>query len=364
MLPTSLEPEVILEPIQDENLQQSQDENESSYKISEEEIQSKQEELLSEEDYEQDNIFLNRIDSLSERGLLGISELPDEFKTAEWNQDTYDKFIEFILVQNKEKEKEIADSASSSTFQSVLENMSDITRKGFEFEITHKEPDEIQDFYKQLVFEAEIKNLNPADSYDATKILTQYYQDLGENLEDIKEKIEDLTTLNKLTKEAAKIKPLLDKKVEEIAKNKLDQQNAILQFEAEQKKGLSVKLNEIYKDNNVDGIPLTPEIKDFLNRILIEDEVEVEIKGKKVNIGVAEYLVMHHKYSKNGNLKSLIKGLLQIQAPELIEEYYQKKVTTKETERFIKEHKLSSQVKSGVVPDKPQPKNNRILLRS
>lgn len=313
-----------------------------------------QEELVEPEEAIE-NVYYNTAQNFVTKGLINLEDLDEEdYNFEDWNEKSFQGFFEKVLESKSKKETEAANAASEETFNYILENMSDITRKGFEFEKNNPEPDKVKSFYQQLVFEADIKTLNPADSIDAERILEEYYKSQGETLEDARERI---SNLKDPIAEANKVKPKLDKKVEEIALAKIEEQNQILAFDLEAKKQVTSRVEKIFEKTSLDGIPLTKEVKSFLKQVLIDDEVPIIIKGKPVTVSGAEALIRLHKFdSERGNLEHLMKTIIYLQAPELFEKTIFKKVEERETNRKIKEHKESSATKSGVSQQLFKPK--------
>jgi hypothetical protein len=310
-----------------------------------EENDNEEEELLEEDNTPVDNPYYNTAQSLVDKKWIDLSELEEEdYNFEEWNEKTFGSFIQKAFEARDKREELIAKDASEQTFGLVLEGMSDITRKGFEFEKNNPEIDDVKNFYQQLIYEVDIKSLNPNDSVEAERILEEYYKSLGENLEEARERIGNLKDP---ISEAIKVKPKLDKKVEDIALSKVEEQNQILAYDLETKKQVRGRVDKIFESKDLDGIPLTPEVKNFLKQVLVDDEVPVTIKGKKVTLSGAEALIRLHKYDTDrGDLKHLMKTIIYLQAPELFEKTIISKIEARETNRKIKESKESAAVKT------------------
>ena len=294
------------------------------------------------------NVYMKTAQSWVDAGLVDLNLLKEEdYEFEEWNEGAMTKFMNAVLESQKVKEEDVAKKTAQDTFDYVMDKMSDITRKGFEFEKNNPELSDVKDFYKQLLYEADITNLNPSDAYEAEKILSEYYKAQGETVEEARERI---SNLKDVIAEATKIKPKLDKKVAEIATQKIEEQNQIAAYELSQKKNLSTRLDTVLSEKSLDGIPLDNELRGIIKSIIVEDEFQVNIKGKEVTVGGAEYLMLHHKYSQKGDLKHLAKALIYLQEPELFEKHIQRKIETTETNRFIKEHRQSAIKKIGIKP--------------
>lgn len=288
-----------------------------------------------------DNPYVNRIESLYSEGILGIEELPEEFKGKEFNADTTIDLLEYVL-KNKDTIK--LEDERKTIFNEIVEGMSEITRKAYEYELQTNDPDQVKDFLKGLVFEQDIKALDPETN--AEEIIREYHKTLGTPKAEVEETIQDLKELNKLVSKAKNIKPLLDEKVGEIASKKLEEAKAFDQMEKDALKAVETKLDKVFEKGI--GIKLDKEKEAFIRGVLVNDEVLVPYKGKEIPLSGAEYLIRFHKFSKDGNLEHLVKTLLFLQYPEEFEKQYANKVAQTETQRFIKDHKVSSQVKAGI----------------
>lgn len=314
-----------------------------------------------------DNPYVSKVNSLFSEGLITITtEELDEVlgEYDEFGPEEQEKVLIASLRKAAQEKEESFAKAKEEGIKELLESLDSVTKKGVEFSLSNPEPEEMRDFYKGLIYESDIKSLNPENIEDAEKILKEYYKDLGYKQEDIEEKISDLKQLNKLNKEAILVKPKLDAKAETIANRKLDEQKAIVDYEESRKVDLMKKINVIAKEGNIDGIPVTRETMDFLVAALAGQEYQVPIKGKKVDLNLAEAMILHHKHSPKGDLKLLMKALILLHNPSEFDKFYVKRVQTKETNRFIKEHRISSSGKSGafVEPTKKTYENIPILL--
>lgn len=314
--------------------------------------QPKEEEEIEEEAEEdddapagEDNPFVKRVNDLYAEGLLSLTEdeLPEVLGDySEFGASEQEKILIASLRKSLESQNSIAEEARKEGMGQLLESLDPITKKGVEYSLSNPDAEDLKDFYKGLIYEADIKSLNPQDASDAERILKIYYKEQNFKQEDIEEKITDLKSLNKLIKEATLVKPKLDAQAEAIADRKLDEQKAIVDYESSKKHDLMLRINEILKVGNLDGIPITRETGDFLVSALAGDEFQIPIKGKTVELNLAEAMILHHKHSKKGDLKLLMKALILLHKPEEFEKFYTKKVVSTETNRFIKEHRISS----------------------
>ena len=330
-------------------LAKEEPDNQEDFKDLEEETLNQEEDT---EEVEDTNPYIAKINTLYQEGMLSVSpeELPEILgEYEEFGSEEQEKILVASLKKSIELQATIEEKAKEKGIQDLLESLDPVTRKGVEFSLSNPEPEELKDFYKGLIYESDIKNLDPSNLEDAEKILKIYYKDLNYDQNTIEEKISDLKSLNKLSKEATLVKPRLDEKAESIANKKLNEQKAILDFENSRKNGLIQKTTEILKTGNLDGIPLSREISSFLLAALVGDEYKIPIKGKEVELNLAEAMIFHHKYSPKGDLKKLMKALIFLHDEKEFDKFYKKKVVSTETNRLIKEHKLSSSTKTGMI---------------
>ena len=322
-----------------------------------------------------DNPFFNTAQELVNKGVFDLESLNLDHEVVNpdvWDSNSLSIFIENVIEGTKRNlEAEVTNKATEDTFHYILEGMSDITRKGFEYEKNNPDPEDVNNFYRLQLEEYSIKSLNPHDSVDAEKIIIEFYKSIGQSAERAKEVI---SNLKDPIAEAVKVKPQLDKKIEQIAQNKITEQNEIMAYELQMKESLITRMNRIFDErdsngiNSLDGIPLDKKTKDFLRQVLVDDEVPMMIKGKKVTLSGAEALMMVHKHNtEKGNLKHLMKTIIYLNNPEILENTIIKDVRNKEMNRMIKENKESRNIKTGTnnlqlsKPKPASPKTGMVL---
>jgi len=322
--------------------------------VAEEQTSTEEQEVTQDE-----NPFIDRIETLYASGVLGMDELPEEFKGREFNADTTIDLLEYAL---KNKSTADVEKERETIFNDIMGSMSELTRKAYEYELKNNDPDDLKDFYRGLVFEQDIKSLDPETN--AEEIIREYHKAIKTPKAEVDELIEDQKALNKLIDKAKAIKPKLDEKVAEIATKKLEDQKAFEQREREALKWVDKNLDKVISEGV--GIKITKEMETFLKGVLVHDEILVEHRGKEIPVSGAEWLIRHHKFSKDGNLPHLVKTLLFLQYPEEFEKQYEKKAIEKETQKFIKDHKVSQSVKSGLFSNNDialPPKKGGLILK-
>lgn len=304
------------------------------------------------EDEEDDNDELGPLSSEEEAAELlykegYFTELPEDVDTENFTFEDFVKTVKHNFELQKQKEEEIKSEAANVTFEKIVSKMSPLTQQLFEYELKGGEEAAIVDLAKSIIYSNDIKSLSTVSVRDQERIVKEYYKSTGDSPQEVEERIKDLASANLLEKEAIRLKPKLDAKADEIAQEKAKQQELLYNQERDNKKKLETKVLSTLKSGNLDGIPLDQEMATFLFDALMNDEVPMRIKGKQVEVSVAEAMIRYHKYHEKGNVAHLMKALYFLHDPEKFESYYKKQVTTKESERMIKENRISANTKSG-----------------
>jgi len=293
--------------------------------------------------------YVAQLNEYLEDELIDLSE--DDIK-EELESETFG-FKEFMssvrkgLEKKKLKEHTEKENAIVEAFKKELGGLSEITRKGIEFERYNQDDNSVADFYKTLVYKSDITSLNPESEKDAEKILKEWNKIQGLSADESDELISDLKESNKLTRQATILKPKLDTKAAEISKSKLEEQRIIEEQQEQLKSKLEEKVIGILNTGKVGSIPVDKQLATWLYRSVVQDEIPVVIKGKTVNLTGAEALVMYHKYDEKGSVERLMESLILLTDPEKFNSTYAKEVKLKETEKYVQDHKISAQRKVG-----------------
>ncbi|HRT03296.1 MAG TPA: hypothetical protein P5513_05100 [Candidatus Diapherotrites archaeon] len=293
--------------------------------------------------------YVAQLNEYLEDELIDLSE--DDIK-EELESETFG-FKEFMssvrkgLEKKKLKEHTEKENAIVEAFKKELGGLSEITRKGIEFERYNQDDNSVADFYKTLVYKSDITSLNPESEKDAEKILKEWNKIQGLSADESDELISDLKESNKLTRQATILKPKLDTKAAEISKSKLEEQRIIEEQQEQLKSKLEEKVIGILNTGKVGSIPVDKQLATWLYRSVIQDEIPVVIKGKTVNLTGAEALIMYHKYDEKGSVERLMESLILLTDPEKFNSTYAKEVKLKETEKYVQDHKISAQRKVG-----------------
>lgn len=293
--------------------------------------------------------YVAQLNEYLEDELIDLSEddIEEELESETFGFKEFMSSVRKGLEKKKLKEHTEKENAIVEAFKKELGGLSEITRKGIEFERYNQDDNSVADFYKTLVYKSDITNLNPESEKDAEKILKEWNKIQGLSADESDELISDLKESNKLTRQATILKPKLDTKAAEISKSKLEEQRIIEEQQEQLKSKLEEKVIGILNTGKVGSIPVDKQLATWLYRSVIQDEIPVVIKGKTVNLTGAEALVMYHKYDEKGSVERLMESLILLTDPEKFNSTYAKEVKLKETEKYVQDHKISAQRKVG-----------------
>ena len=317
--------------------------------------------LLKEDSNSSDNVSglnannppsINYVDQLNEyleSGLIDLSQedIQEELEAEEFGFEQFMSSVKKGLEIKKQKSIEEKENAIVEAFKKELGTLSEITRKGIEFERYNQDDSSVADFYKTLVYKSDITNLNPESERDAEKILKEWNKIQGLTSEESEETISNFKEAGKLLRQASIVKPKLDSKASEISKQKLEEQRIIDAQQEELKSNLEEKVRSILNTGKVGNIPIDKNLAGWLYKSVVQDEIPVVIKGKTVNLTGAEALVMYHKYDEKGSVERLMQSLIFLTDPEKFDSTYVKEVKMKETEKYVSDHRISAQKKTG-----------------
>ncbi len=293
--------------------------------------------------------YVAQLNEYLEDELIDLSEddIEEELESETFGFKEFMSSVRKGLEKKKLKEHTEKENAIVEAFKKELGGLSEITRKGIEFERYNQDDNSVADFYKTLVYKSDITNLNPESEKDAEKILKEWNKIQGLSADESDELISDLKESNKLTRQATILKPKLDTKAAEISKSKLEEQRIIEEQQEQLKSKLEEKVIGILNTGKVGSIPVDKQLATWLYRSVVQDEIPVVIKGKTVNLTGAEALVMYHKYDEKGSVERLMESLILLTDPEKFNSTYAKEVKLKETEKYVQDHKISAQRKVG-----------------
>lgn len=298
-----------------------------------------------EEEYAS-NPYLQTINSLLEKRLFDPENLYEGFSDeTEPSEEVLERFIEHNMELREEQ-----------AVRELFEGVSPLTQRLLQFDLNAKGQG-IESYVKTLIEETNIKSLNPENEYDQEKIVDMWYRDESFTAEEVKEKIEDLKNAGLLSKEASRLKPKLDAKAEEIAKQQEESQKVLAQIEAQRKQGFYQKVEQEIKTGKVDGIPVSKEDANSILNLLFAEDVRLRLpEGREVKMNALEAEVFKHKYSNQGDVKLLLKAALLLTNPEKFHKHYAQQIKTEEVNKFVKQNKYNT-ISSQPKPQTPKEAN-------
>ena len=286
-----------------------------------------------------------------------LTELPEGVDQSNYSSTDFVKVIEHNF--NKKLEETI-EKTKNEVVEQFFGNLSERVQKLVEYEL--QGGDDVETLLKTMVHAKELEQLDVSDPSDQARILREYYLQQGETSQEIEERIQDFIDNGLLAKEASRIKPKLDKKIEDIAAQKIATQKQLMEYEKSVRTQLEGKVKSIINKGSVNGIPITKEAATFLINGIVNDDIPITFKGKKQNVSLDQALVLYHKYDSKGDVERLMEALLLLQYPDQVREHYNKKAITKEADLFKKDHSYSAATKTGKLIEKPLQKRQGFIL--
>lgn len=286
---------------------------------------------------------------LAEKGYF--TELPEGVNADQFDEDAFVKTYEHNLQRERYSAWE---QGVKEEQERIVGKLSPIMQKALSYNLQNPNVEDVDiASYIQKIsdnsFAQELSVENHAD-----KIVRDYYGKVaGWNPKEVEDKIAGLTASDSLKKEAEILKPKLQTHISGLVKQKEEEARLIAEQTQAINQELGGKVNNLLRGGKLNNIPITREEAGFIQQALLNNEVPVNLRGKKVEMGYAEALVLQQKYQ--GNLENLALGLLIIKnGPAAIEKFIGKQARTKETEKFIKQTKFSNTKKKSVSTDKHQ----------
>jgi len=187
------------------------------------------------------------------------------------------------------------------------------------------------------------------------------YSDEDYTPEEIEEKIEELRTSSLLEKEAKRIKPKLDSRAEQIAKQKEESEAEFKKQELQRDTQFMDRLEKIIETGTVGNLKLSKEDAQQVMALLILKDMKVRIPGgKELKMSYLDAEIMKHKYSSQGNPELLIQAAYLLTNPDSFYKQFANVAKADEVNKFTKEHKYNFQTKSLPAPEKKKTESKNI----
>ncbi len=310
--------------------------------------------IPADDDSQVEDPLISLANGLLERQFF--KEIPETVDPSAFTEDAFYTTIEHntnLRVQDAiREERESLVGALTGVTQSIM---------AYDIENPNATDEEIFDYMQATLAARDITSLDVEK--DAERIVRQYYGSINWTSQEVEDEVRSLIASDKLTDKARALKPKLDMKAQEITQGKLAQQRAIADAEARQYQVLQKRTMDILKEGQLNGIPLTREEAQLVYAAVMNNDVDVPVKGgKTVKLGLMEALVHKHRFTDQGNLENLmLAALVMEKGPEAVKRFIEEKAAAKQVELFTRESKGSVFKKAN--GNKPQPKSSDGLFR-
>jgi len=290
------------------------------------------------------------LNALAQLGM--ITEIPEEIDQENIDANAAKEILKFRdnkLVEEarlegaKAAQTRIVGKLSTTLQKAVIQNLQN----------PNMEDSELISYLQGIQNAGKITNLTP--DKNAEEIVREAYKAEGYKPTQINEKVADLIQLDKLTREAEILKPKLDARAQSIVQAQEEHARKIADFEVQRQTELHQRTTKLLNSGAISGIPLSRELSSFLYTTLMNNEVPVDIKGKRVEMGALEALVMNNKYSKEPEAleRVALAAIVLKDGVEELNKHLSKRVITKETEKAVKQFKFSNKRKTSSTSSRP-----------
>lgn len=348
--------------------EESSDSNEKNKKSEEEEgkkdessIEKILEEFEEEEEEEEDkgkfskkssSNLISAINKLVEKGEFFLFEDKQDI-----NDYTEEELIELIQENDKFKKEKALEEEVKEFFESLPKELQ------YAAQYVANGGTDLKSIFKALASTQEIKELDVKK--DAETIIRNYYSVLEWEDEDIEDKIEMLKDLGSdaLEREAAKVKPKLDKMNEEVLQAELQKQEELKRRQVEEMQKYFQNAAETIKKGEIGGIKLDKETQVELYSGLTEAKYTSRrgIPTNELGHLLEKYQYIEPDFDKMYKVLWLLKD-----EKTFFEKFSSKKVneTVEKTVRTLKTEQGNKSSNSTQVSDEEDSKIKRTIKRS
>lgn len=334
--PQEIIPEEIIEIVQEPSVETQSNESE----INTDSVAEVPQEML-------ENYIPEVANFLFEKGIL--KHLPEGVDPEAFDQEA----LLNTLAYNKELEgQQLWQQATQTVHENIANKISPLTSQLLRYNLDNPNADDedIQGFLKSVFESNFVTQLDPKEN--AEQLVREYYEKvMNWDKTEVDKEIANLIEREDLGERAEFLKPKLESHVTSITKEKEQKARIVAQELAQLDRHVETKLYSHLEKGKLFNMDLTREQGVFLSQAILNNEIPVNVRGKKVNMGYAEALVMQKKYSNQPeDFQNLMLGLLVMQeGPKAFDKFIKLQARTEETEKVIKQHKFSNtKKKSGV----------------
>lgn len=277
---------------------------------------------------------------------------------SELTEESVTKLIEYNL--------ELSNDAAINEFVATIPPKA---QRILDFSLNATTDAEFDSFLSTLIEENNIKSLDLTNEFDQEKIVRTWYNNEGWSSSEIDEKIGELKQGALLVKEAGRIKPKLDAKVEEIASKKEEGQRELKQMEVARRQEYLNRVGTMLQKNKVGNLQLSQDEANKLASYMTADQIEIDLPtGGKATMPYLEALISYHRNSPKANIENLAMATLLLTDREAFDKKYKKMVETTVTNEIVKDLKYDTNIKGGRIKVEnkklvPTPQANKWSLK-
>lgn len=299
------------------------------------------------------NPYLNTINSLVGKGLFDGESFYEGFtEETEPSEEVLEKFIEHNFELREKK-----------ALQEFVEDLSPLTQRILSFDLNSRGQN-VDHYLRALIEENNIKSLSVDNEYDQEKIVRMFYESSDYSKEEITEKLEELKSNSLLEKEAKRVKPKLDLRAEEIAREQEESERELREIENQAKEKFFSRIEKPLRAGKVNNLSFSKETGQKIAQLLMIDNVEVGLPtGKTAKMTYLDAEILKHKFSSKGDPERLIQMAWLLADPESFYKQFANAATTKETNEFVKTAKYNFKGGQPQVEKKQNVKNPGWILK-
>lgn len=273
-----------------------------------------------------------------------LGDIPEGVNPDEYGQEELKKHLEFRDEQLKTQSYQ---SGAEYERKRIISKLPPILQQAMSYTLDVPNADD-NDVLNYLDSLKQVSTLTSLDvEKDAEKIIREYYKSEGASSEFINGEIADLIERDKLKAKAELYKPRLDQKAQSIVQAKQEAVEELKQYEESLQSSLQERVLTPLKTGQINGVQITQEEAQFVYGAIMNNNVPVNIKGKQIDMGYLEALIMQEKYK--GNIENVMMAALVLkEGPKAINKFFAKQAKNKEVEKIVKQTKFSNKRRTSV----------------
>lgn len=194
------------------------------------------------------------------------------------NEYTQKDYEDLIAANFEERERKVRESTPAEFFDALPHELQ------YAAKYVADGGEDLKGLFSALSQVEEQKNLDPENDRDAEKIVREYLvaKQFGDQ-EEIEEEIENYKDLDKISNQAKKFKPKLDKMRESVVQQKIEAQDQKRKQQEEASMNYMNSVYETLKSGDLGGIKINPKTQNMLYSGLVQPTYN-SISGKQTNL--------------------------------------------------------------------------------